>query len=342
LAVNFPPTTNWSETTGVFGGLTYDISDRFNVSIEGRYQKDLVGRDRQAAPTYSASTYSFVPRITMQYHFSENVNGFVSYAEGSNPGSLNFGFLQLPDYAQQQILAQTSVPDVLPEAKLENYEVGMKGSFLDDALRVTATVYYALWTGRGSTSASLFYTTPAGVLTQANVATGTTGEAEGLGTEWEVVWAATDNLTIAGTLAYNRTKLDDSNCGGCAQITGDGNVKGNYLSRFPSDTASLVATYQHPAFRDYDAFYRIDASYHGKEYADDSNVVWLAPFVMSNARIGLRSDRYSVELYAQNIFDNEVPQSIARTTEQIAGLPTLTVTPALQRNFGVRASVRFH
>jgi hypothetical protein len=49
-----------------------------------------------------------------------------------------------------------------------------------------------------------------------------------------------------------------------------------------------------------------------------------------------------VELYAQNIFDNEVPQSIARTTEQIAGLPTLTVTPALQRNFGVRASVRFH
>src|SRR5690606_5991262 len=46
LAINFPPTTNFSETVGIFGGLSYDIFDGFTVAVEGRYQDDLVGRSR--------------------------------------------------------------------------------------------------------------------------------------------------------------------------------------------------------------------------------------------------------------------------------------------------------
>src|SRR5690606_4217899 len=157
-----------------------------------------------------------------------------------------------------------------------------------------------------------------------------------------IVWAPIDNLTVAGTLAFNRTKVDDTACGACVQTTGISDVSGNYLPRFPSRTASVAVAYQHPAFAGYDAFYRIDANYQGKEYADETNIVWLGPFVRSNARVGLENDRYTVELYGQNIFKNMVPQSIARTTEQIAGRPTLTVTPPLKRTFGIRASVRFN
>jgi len=341
LSISFAPTTNWSETKGVFASLSYDMFDGFTATVEGRYQEDLIGRDRLDFDTYSATTYSFVPRVILQYHFNENVNGFVSYAEGSSPGSLNFGFLQLPAYAQEQILAQTSVPLVLPEAKLENYEIGFKGSFFDNRLRLTGAVYYGVWKGRGSSSASLFYTTPQGVLTQANIAQGGRGEAEGMGTEWEALWAPVTGLTIAGTLAFNKTEVDDSVCGACVQTTGNGNVTGNYLPRFPGRSASLAVSYEHPAFSNYDAFYRIDANYNGKEYADETNIVWLAPHTMSNARIGLANERYSVELYAQNIFKNMVPQSIARTTEQIAGRPTLSVTPPLKRTIGMRVSYKF-
>ena len=344
MAINFPPTENYSKTLGFFASVSYDLHDKVTLTAEGRYQEDEVGRRTLQAATnswqdLSGMTYSFVPRFIVQYHIRDGVEFFASYSEGSRPGSLNTGFLSLPAYAQQQVLAEYAVPRVVPEQKLENYEVGLKGNFFDDTLRVLAAVYRAEWTKQPN-GAGLFYVTPEGVLTQANVTLGS-GATDAMGTELEVVWAPLEGLSIDGTFAYNKTEIVNTVCAACRTITGNSNPVGNRVGRFPEMAASLGVTYRHPAVADYDALYRIDANYQGKEYADVTNVVWLAPFVMSNARIGLQNDRYKFELYGLNIFDNKVPQSIAQTTEQIGGRQTISLTPPLKRTFGIRVGVKF-
>jgi len=344
MAVNFPPTENYSKTLGFFASVSYDIFDKVTLTAEGRYQEDEVGR-RTLVPgstswqDLSGMTYSFVPRFIVQYHIADGIEFFGSYSEGSRPGSLNTGFLSLPLYAQQQVAQSYSVPRVVPEQKLENYELGLKGTFFGDTLRILSAVYYAEWTKQPN-GAGLFYTTPAGVMTQANVTLGS-GATDAMGTELEVVWLPLDGLSIDGTFAYNKTEVVSTVCVACRTITGDSNPVGNRVGRFPEMSASLGVTYRHAAFADYEALYRIDANYQGKEYADITNVVWLDPFVMSNARIGIQNDRYKFEFYGLNIFDNKVPQSIAQTTEQIGGRQTITLTPALKRTFGVRAGIKF-
>lgn len=339
LSVSFVPTILYSKTLGVFGSVSYDVTDKLSATVEGRYQKDEVGRETIGVSDLSGNTYSFVPRATLEYKITDEVNAFVSYSEGSRPGSLNTGFLALPAYAQAQVAAQYSVPRVVPEEKLENYEFGVKGNFFGNTLRVLANVYYAKWTDR-QIGGTLFYTNLAGVLAQANVTLGA-GAVDAKGTEWEAIWAPTDQLSFDATYAYNWTSIVRTSCAACRLITGNPNPTGTMFARFPENSASLGVNFRHPAFADYDAFYRIDANYQGKEYADETNVVWLAPSVMSNARIGLQNDRYRVELYALNVFDNEVPQAIAQTQDQISGRNTLTTTPPLKRTFGVRAGVKF-
>ena len=339
ISVSFVPTILYSKTLGFFGSVSYDFTDALTATIEGRQQKDTVGRETIGVSDLSGDTNSFVPRVILEYKIREGLNTFASYSEGSRPGALNTGFLALPAYAQAQVVAQYNVPRVVPEEKLKNYELGVKGNFLDERLRLLASIYYAKWTDR-QIGAALFYTNLAGVLAQANVTLGA-GAVDAKGAELEMLWAATENLTVDATYAYNWTSIVNTSCAACRLINGNLNPTGTRFARFPDQTASAGLTYRHAAFGDMKAFYRIDANYQGKEYADETNVVWLSPYIMSNARIGLESDKYRFELYGLNIFANMVPQSIAQTSDQITGRNTLTTTPPLKRTFGLKASVKF-
>lgn len=151
----------------------------------------------------------------------------------------------------------------------------------------------------------------------------------------------TRQLSVDGTFSYNDTKIVSTVCAACRQITGNANPVGARVGRFPGTTASLGVTYRHHAFGDFEAFYRIDANYQGREYADLTNLAWLDPYVMSNARLGLDNGRYKLELYVLNLFGNKTPQAIAQTVEQIGGRQTITLTPALKRTIGVRMGVKF-
>lgn len=342
FSVSFPPTNVYSTTFGVFGSASWDIFHKVTLTAEGRWQNDKVGRSTLTNGTWvdlHGSTKSFVPRLIAQYHARPNLEFFASYSEGSSPGSLNTGFLSLPAYAQAQVAGQFSVPRVIPEQKLRNYETGIKGTFFDGKLRILGSVYFAKWIKQPN-AAALFYTSTAGVLTQANVQLGS-GSTKGSGTEWEITIAPVSGLIFDGTFAYNHTNVLNTVCAACAQITGNIDPTGIATARFPEITASLGATYRHHAFGEFDGIVHIDANYQGKEYADLTNLVYLDPYWMSNMRLGLESRRYKLEFYVENLFNNTTPQAIAQTTDQITGKNVITVTPALKRVFGIRAGRNF-
>lgn len=99
----------------VFGSLAFDLTDKFTVSAEGRYQKDDIEDtlSRATGNTLSGSTKSFLPRFIAQYKASDDVLLYASAAKGLRPTTINSQFAALTP-AQQGILRAT-----YPEAKID-------------------------------------------------------------------------------------------------------------------------------------------------------------------------------------------------------------------------------
>jgi outer membrane receptor protein involved in Fe transport len=126
-----------------FASLTWKPSERFDVQFGGResqikqdegpFAQDggfVGGVPILAAPTRSdanAFTYLVTPRLKL----SQDLMMYVRLASGYRPGGPNFPTADAPSQYQ---------PD-----RTENYEIGLKGDFLDHALSIDASLYYIDW-----------------------------------------------------------------------------------------------------------------------------------------------------------------------------------------------------
>lgn len=158
-----------SKTLGAFFGLTYDLTDQFTVSAEGRYQQDeifaftggnLAGLTINAGNTfglapgaygpltqfYSQKFKKFLPRVIAQYKFTPDLMGYASYSEGVNVSlaSFNTAFLN-GSQVIKDAAASIQLGVVVQPEKLRNYELGLKGKLLDGKLRFSLAAYFAEW-----------------------------------------------------------------------------------------------------------------------------------------------------------------------------------------------------
>jgi hypothetical protein len=92
----------------------------------------------------------------------------------------------------------------------------------------------------------------------------------------------------------------------CQAISG--NVSGNTSLRQPEWTASASLDYQHPLpgnWSNWDWFAHGDGSYTDRIYVGNDNQSWLPAHTYVNLRLGVRSDRYALEFWVRNLFDND-------------------------------------
>lgn len=136
----FIQSTDSSESFAVFGELTRLFMDGALELTGGlRYFEDRVSQRSGgglAGVDNVTSTFDNVsPRVVLTWHPSDTLNAYVSYAEG-----FRSGFNQSPAALQL-------APQLLPtkEDKLQNYELGLKGSLLDRRVSYEAAVYYIDW-----------------------------------------------------------------------------------------------------------------------------------------------------------------------------------------------------
>ncbi|WP_231636016.1 TonB-dependent receptor [Novosphingobium sp. ST904] len=161
-----PGTTgrNESKTLGIFAGLTYDITDRFSVSAEGRYQIDRIATYANSNLTIADSIYvpagtyaagsklasdkfrNFTPRVIANFQIDPDLMVYASYSRGVNPSQFNaFLLASTTDSGDRELAAQQGVPLTVQPEKLTNYELGVKGKALNGRLTYTAAGYYAKW-----------------------------------------------------------------------------------------------------------------------------------------------------------------------------------------------------
>ncbi|MDG2320956.1 MAG: TonB-dependent receptor [Rhodospirillaceae bacterium] len=331
------------QTTGIFGSGAYDISDQLNLSVEARYQWDEVTDGAVGGQQLSGTFNSFSPRVILDYKPNEDMTIYASFARGYRPGEFNASLVGLPQSVLDQVAAAIGADISVDEEKLDNYEIGFKGSLFDGQAQFTAAFYYAEW--RGQHTRGLAPVTFPDGSEQIIATTGTGGSTDLKGIELELDAALTENFTIDGSFAWNESKIKSRDCADCLIILGFREIAGlnNSFSRTPTYSGTAAATYRDSLTEDYDWFGRVDFIYTGNRWATDANVTGTGSASRVNVRVGVEDDALRVELYGTNIFDDRTFTGFQRLTEFAFGGGRSFLSAALpdKPTYGVRASYKF-
>jgi iron complex outermembrane receptor protein len=191
------PTT--FEEYAAFTNLTVDVTDKFDVQFGGRYSENrqtlssvrggpiaalFFLADPSALPERRSEDGAFTYLVTPRYRFSQDLMAYVRIASGYRPGGANLGCGFTPCSYD---------PDTT-----QNYEIGVKGNVLDDALSFDASVYYIDWKDIQTTLVLN------GFGFQANAA-----RARSQGVELSFDARPLAGFTVAGWLAWNDAELTE-------------------------------------------------------------------------------------------------------------------------------------
>jgi iron complex outermembrane receptor protein len=311
LAVNTP---------AVFGGVYFDATDKLKLSVEGRYQWDGI-RQQQTFPTVSPKLHqvftSFSPRLTADYSLTPHSLLYGTISRGYRPGGFNPGLIGLTPAVLAQLTGQgTNL--TYEQERLDNFEIGHKGAWLDNRLRTTLALYYMKYRN-GQVSNPNFFTNSNGTTASVTVISNV-GQVNLKGVELEADFAATRELTLSGSLGYADNKIVSyvySPNG--TRINNSTVVTGNQLDQQPKLTISLSPTYKRQIAPGWEGFVRLDYSYRSKIFLDPTNVAWRDGRSLVNLRTGVTRDKLRFELYVNNLFDNDVLSDGSKSSDSYLG-----------------------
>ena len=133
-----------------------------------------------------------------------------------------------------------------------------------------------------------------------------------------------------------------------ATATGTTDASGATIFEYPETSGSLSSTYLMSVLGgNWDAYLRGDLTYTGKTFVDEVNQSFIGDWFNLNLRTGLEGDGKRIELYVNNVFDQNqwISGRRASSLNPIApGFrldPTAFVIPPRKRTFGVRGTYEF-
>jgi iron complex outermembrane receptor protein len=370
-SVTSPPK---ADTTSFFFGATYKVTDKLTVSAEGRQQKDEVEAytgataltiSPAAANQYglAAGTYSpftllvsrefdhFLPRFIVDYQFNDDLMGYASVSKGVNVALLSFNTNFLTQGSPEILAAADSIGlgvFIDPE-KITNYEIGVKGSLLDNRLRGALAIYRAKWTEQQNTR-----TTFVNVNNVPQIVSGVanTGEVEATGIEVDLWAKVGDSVSVQFAASMNDSDIQSFEDPLITAITGvvGAGYEGNMLPLAPKYSANLGVQYDGllPMWDEATWYARGDMSYKDKQYLDSSNINWIKARSQVNLRAGVVKGPITIDAFIQNAFDTDDYISAAQNSllttvpgTAAAGLGYINVALPERRVFGLKVGYKF-
>jgi iron complex outermembrane receptor protein len=298
-----------------FGQADYKVTDKLRLTLGGRFtgeSKSFMwsggtsfqtgGMDHfpPITPTLpppgqnfnrKLSNTSFNWRAGADYHFADEIMGFLSVATGFKSGGFNGSFLNTqtpPDPVQ--VAAQ--LEPIKPE-QVTAYEIGLKSNFFDDRLLFDASIFYNDYRDE-----QVFILQPISALVAVNILTNA-AKAHMMGADLEAIGKPLDNLTITSNLGLLQAKIDSN------EISGSGSsLHGHQLALSPHVTWSNVVDYKLPC-EDGAFDFQLSANFKSHQFFDAPNSPFLTqrPYWIENARIGYAFDdsRWEVAGFVRNL-----------------------------------------
>ena len=338
------------ESKAIFVDYTFHVNDQLDLTAGARYTKDDVSNTLLAygigptccfpgSPGYPGGPgfdffHSFAnsprplvegqtdfddltPRFVANYHVNDDFSVYGTISKGYKAGGNSVG-----NNTNQPGSPAFVVP--FNEETLWNYELGFKSEFMDNRLRLNASVFYLQWSDLQMES--FRFLTP-GDLSSNFEQTINIEDAEAMGAEFELLAAITDNFTLSGSLGLLDTEMTSDTT---AQLTGGFfvDLKGLDLPKAPDLTASLAGEYRWTLGNN-EAWLRLEYMHRSSQYSDiegltnlqtrgpspNSGVVrempygefpYKAPaFDLFNLRAGYLLENWAFNVYVQNLFEEK-------------------------------------
>lgn len=302
------------EEIAAFGNLTWYFSPQLDATVGLRLSSnemsvEFTGTGVLAGPNLpripvddDVETYLF----NLRYRPTEDTSLYGRVASGYRPASSN---LSLIDPATGEIL---SVPFVDSDT-LWSYEIGAKGSLAEGTLLYDVAVYHLQWQDLQVFRSFM------GVNVGGNAVSDVTAN----GLETTVTWQASDAFDLVASLAYTQSELDDDD-------PSIGGLEGEQLPGIPEWTWSLNGTYEFP-LGGMDGYVGAGVAYRDERKtgfiggtAGDGTIIapptpnfTMPDYTTVDLRAGVRFDRYSISLYATNLFDEYAFQNANSLTADL-------------------------
>lgn len=263
----------------------------------------------------TVDTYS----VALRYRPRDDMSLYARAASGFRPAQTNLPFI---DPASMVNLA----PSTVKSDSLWSYELGVKGQLADGMINYDVALYYIDW----SDFQAIFRLVAGGI--NGNAAEGVTSK----GVEGTFSVEPFEGLKINSTVAFTDSDLN----GDEPDIFG---LEGQQVPDTPRWSSALSARYEFPVSVDITGHLGGGFRYSSARRTsfDDGNPLNPNPnfnideFIVADLNAGLSNGRFSVDIYATNLF-NEVAYSSGFTTAA-SGLTTLV--PVRPRTVGVVLSV---
>jgi outer membrane receptor protein involved in Fe transport len=354
-----PDTDNWftqsskvkldgESLSGFFQG-RYKIKDNLELAVGARYTDDKrTLRDlgntyvHPLAPflspagllqrgTFNDTNWS--PEVTLTYSYAPDKMVYAAYKTGYKGGG----------FGMPNVISVGNSPDTtrLESEESDGFEIGAKGEFLGNTLRLQATAY--TYDFDNLQSVSFDSATVSYVFSNA-------GKARTRGVELQADWAATSALTVNAAVAYNKARYEkypDAQCyagqPAPACVNGLQDLKGKRLP-YASDWMGLVGFNYNHSLGDYRLVLYGSVSYRTKYNASQINIpdaeIDGYELIDAGVRFGPENGLWELALIGRNLSDE---YHFTAVNDAAGGPPGQLASTAVSRprEYWVELSTRF-
>lgn len=329
---------NWA----VFGQVEYDITDSWTASLEVRYNVETLEYNGGPNDIDYDNTYrNILPRASLNWFITSDAMAYMVIGKGNKPGNLNTD----PDLSNSEREVE--------EEEAWNYELGAKTTWWDQRITLNGALFYTDWKDQQLTSTVVTEAGDARSILQ-NV-----GESEIYGLELEMTARLTNFWDMYLGYAYTDTEIKEflvapANNSGYREpgvlgfpYDSDGNVviSGTELPQVSKNQATFSNTLHFNITDSLEWFVRADYLYASKRYAQVYNLAHTGDRHVINMRTGIRHDMFDLEVWVDNLNDDNTSPSLIRYVEVADGNfgpnRAIGATMPRQRTVGITGRIRF-
>lgn len=278
-----------SANYAVFGQAGHDLTkrDRFILGLRLEHvdtSADSLNPRNGDSFSPDFSDTMFGGKLTYEHDINDRLLGFASIARGYKAGGLNVDAREI-DPAKDPLTFDTE--------DLWNYEMGVRGNWLDGRLTSAITGFYLQ---RENTQVRY----SDGVGGEFSFAEENAGDSYVTGVEIESGLQVNDQLSLYSSIGLMTSSID------AYDQTKGGTGGGRELAATPAQTWSLGGRYQHES----GFFSTLDLTGRSEFYESNDHNEERDGFFNVNASIGYTKDDWTVSLWVRNLLDEDYAQRV--------------------------------
>jgi len=287
-----------SDSLALFGQLDSALTERMTLITGLRFEHRETDYSDNNGVEGDPDSDLWGGRLILEYQLNDRHMFYGGVSRGYRAGGINSNILSSPD-----IFGDTEIANLIEGAQefdeefLTNYEIGFKGSFLQEKLQLRTALFYM---DRDDQQVKAYLEIPREDGSTAFIEyINNAAEGNNYGLELELNWLATDRLSLYANLGLLETEYDDY-----TYIDSDGNrtdFSGREQAHAPSYQYALGGRFDFGA----GLYFSMDLEGKDEFYFSDSHNVKSPSQDQLHMRLGYTGDNWSVALWGRNLTDED-------------------------------------